>query len=196
LALEMAQQLLAAGAAVPLLAIIDSAPYNVPVPNRQSVVVKWARQIANLPAWVRDDLLKTSLAELLARTRHKLSVWRRRWGRASSTPENVRDVVNFPRQSPAWERFVELHFRAFKEYVPKPYPGRVSLFLAPTQGLTWVNNPVPIWRHLAHSVDVYQAAGTHFSIVREPNVQVLAAGITQAIEKARQSRMPADDKSF
>jgi thioesterase domain-containing protein/acyl carrier protein len=187
LALEMAQQLLNAGAAVALLAIIDSAPYNVVVPHREAAVVRWARQIANIPAWIRDDLLVTSTADFLARTRHKLSVWRRRWFGGASAAKGFRDVIDFPRRAPAWEHFAETHFRAFREYVPKPYRGRVSVFTAPTHPLTWLNDPARVWRHLAQDVEVYPAAGTHFSIFHEPNVQVLAHRIGQAIEKARKS---------
>src|SRR5262249_52792017 len=58
LALEMAQQLRATGAEVALLAIIDEAPYNVDLPPRQFSVARLMRQVANVPGWIREDLLR------------------------------------------------------------------------------------------------------------------------------------------
>ena len=104
-------------------------------------------------------------------------------GAAKSAP-SVRDVVDFPMRPARWERFAELHFRAFQKYVPKPYAGRVSLISASTQPLTWLNDAERAWRHLTPEVDVYRAPGTHFSIVEEPNVRVLAEAIEEAMRRA------------
>ena len=186
LALEMAQQLVAADDTVALLAIIDSAPPNIELREKPSSIRQLLRQLANIPAWVRDDLLLTPPAEMWARACHKLSVLSRRVRRPTHTMgDTVRDVVDFPRRNALWERFAAAHFGAFKSYAPKPYPGRVSLFTAPTHPLTWLNDPAPLWRQLAEKVDVHPAAGTHFSIVKEPNVQVLALAIEKAMEVTR-----------
>jgi thioesterase domain-containing protein len=193
LALEMAQQLLSAGEAVALLAIIDSAPFNVELKQKPSPFRQLLRQLANIPAWVREDLLLSEPSDIFARARHKLSVWTRRTARhAIGGQETVRDVVDFPRRTASWEHFAEIHFSAFKRYVPKSYAGRVSVFTAPTHPLTWLNDPAPIWRQLATTVDVYPVAGTHFSIVKEPNVGVLARAIATAFDRARANTSSTD----
>ncbi len=187
LALEMAQQLRAAGDEVALLAVIDSSPYNVIVP-KISAFRNALRLVANVPAWIRDDLMQTDTAQIRARAHHKLSVWARRFRRRSAAAETIRDVIDFPRRAQSWEHFAEVHFKAFKQYVPAPYAGRVSVFTAPTHPLTWINDPIPAWRQLARAIDAYPAAGTHFSIVKEPNVRVLGRLIGEAIAKARAER--------
>lgn len=182
-ALEMAQQLRAAGEAVALLAIIDTAPVGVPV-SRQSVLRRIARQIANIPAWIRDDAMSSPPADLLQRVRRRASVLARRLRHGGTSPLTVRDVVNFPERSGRWEQFVQAHFRAMRAYRATRYDDRVTLFRARTHPLTWLNDTEAAWRQIARDVDVHVASGTHFSIVREPNVRMLAEQMKIALAEA------------
>ena len=61
--------------------------------------------------------------------------------------------------------------------------GRVSVFAAPTHPLLWLNDAAVAWQQIARDVDVYEVSGTHFSIVKEPHVRVLARAIAAAIGK-------------
>jgi amino acid adenylation domain-containing protein len=184
IALEMAQRLIRSGASVALLAVIDSAPYNIAVPRR-SLLSRLSRTVANLPLWVRDDLFATPPDIMFARVRHRLRLAGRQLSGAANKAPEIRDVVDFPDRPPRWERFADRHYRAFRLYTPSFYPGRVSLLLAPTRPLTWLNDAESAWRQIARDVDVRYAAGTHFSIVREPQVRVLAGILDDAIRQAR-----------
>jgi thioesterase domain-containing protein len=182
IALEMSQRLRREGATVALLAVIDSAPFNIDVPPR-SRTSRFCRQLANVPRWLRDDLLATPMKVMVERLGHRLRTALRQMNGAAAAAPTVRDIVNFPDGPDRWERFVETHYAAFRRYTPSPYMGRVSLILAPTQPLTWLNDAERAWRQIASDVDPYVAAGTHFSIVREPNVRVLAQALSGLLHR-------------
>jgi thioesterase domain-containing protein/acyl carrier protein len=184
LALEMAQQLRAAGTEVALLAIIDNDLDNVDLPPEQFSFARLMRQVANVPGWIREDLLQSNPRKIVRRTRRRLSAaWRRL--RRASEPETVQALFDFPPRPPAWERFAELHFQALKQYVPRRYSGRVSVFVAKTRPLRRFHDLVRAWRHMADTVEVYEVDGNHFSAVREPHVGVLASKLDQAIRAAQ-----------
>jgi amino acid adenylation domain-containing protein len=183
IALEMAQRLTRTGSTVALLAVIDSAPHVHGLPRRPALS-RLGRQLANLPRWIRDDLLATAPDMLFRRIAYGLRTGLRRVIGTAETDPNVRDLVDFPARHSRWERFAERHFQALRRYVPAPYQGRVSLFSAQTQPLAWLNDADVTWRHLATGVDVYPVPGTHFSMVQEPNVKALAEAMSRALANA------------
>jgi thioesterase domain-containing protein len=139
----------------------------------------------NVPRWLRDDLLATPVTTMLRRVRHRLKAAVRQATGAATAEPTVRDMVDFPSRPARWEHFAERHYQAFRRYTPARYAGRVSLLTARTQPLTWLNDAEREWRYLSRAVDVYPVSGTHYSIVREPNVQQLAAAIEEAVSRAR-----------
>lgn len=184
IALEMAQQLVARGDRVALLAIIDTAP-KVLLANPRSALHNALLQLANVPRWLRDDLFASSPRDTIRRLRHRLQVVRRRMKAGTAKALDVRDIVDFPKRTGTWERFVQLHFKATREYKARHYPGHVALVRAPTHSLFWLNQCDLVWKQMADSVEIHTASGTHFTIVKEPHVRTLAKVIARVIEGAK-----------
>ncbi|HUU36357.1 MAG TPA: thioesterase domain-containing protein, partial [Vicinamibacterales bacterium] len=185
-AFEMAQQLRAQGHEVSLLAVLDNAPYNTGYEPRRTVGAV-LRQLRNIPAWVRDDIARSSPSALAARIRQKVVALRRKGVarlRQVEDEASIRDVVAFPQSGDRWETFVAAHYRALLAYVPKPYDGRVTVFKATTHPLLRLHDADQMWRMLTTDVDVHMVTGTHFSIVKEPHVRVLGAGLRAAVARA------------
>ncbi len=75
---------------------------------------------------------------------------------------------------------------AFSLYVPKPFPGRATLFLAEDETATYSCDPSSDWRGLAvAAVDVHQVPGDHDSMLVEPQVRELARLLTESLAQAR-----------
>src|SRR5262249_14704307 len=77
----------------------------------------------------------------------------------------------------ALQNVKEANFLAAKDYVTKPYPGRVTLFLASEQ--TVEGDQRDVWSKLAlGGVELHQIPGDHVTLIEEPNVRVLAERLT------------------
>jgi thioesterase domain-containing protein len=78
-------------------------------------------------------------------------------------------------------RVFRANVRAGRQYVPAPYPGRVTLFRAcdaPANG----GDPTLGWGALSAQVDVEDAPGNHLTLLAEPHVQALAARLRASID--------------
>jgi len=74
---------------------------------------------------------------------------------------------------------------AAKEYVTKPYPGKVTLFIASEQSLGEDLDPQLLWGKVAlGGVDVVKIPGNHVTLIEEPHVQELAAKLRETMEGA------------
>jgi thioesterase domain-containing protein len=65
-------------------------------------------------------------------------------------------------------------------YVPKEYPGRVTVYVAQTQPLTHLRQVEAPWRKVAPASDIVSVKGNHTTIIRPPH------GIAVAEHLARQ----------
>ena len=75
---------------------------------------------------------------------------------------------------------------AFALYAPKPFPGRVTLFLAEDETATYSCDPSADWRGMAlEEVDVHLVPGDHDAILVEPRVRELARLLTESLAQAR-----------
>jgi amino acid adenylation domain-containing protein len=191
-AYEMAQQLRGAGEGVALLAILDnrSCPGSSKIRLHPSVLVEFLR---NVPAWIHYDLFQSRPGALLTRLWVKAkTVTKRILGmfRLSKTAphkpgvETLFLVSHLPK--PYLEQ-MDIHFRALMDYVPRPYPGRVTLFRARAQGLLHFVPPDLGWGDLAPGrVEKHVIPGDHNSILHTPYVQTLAARLRASLEDAHQ----------
>jgi thioesterase domain-containing protein/acyl carrier protein len=76
------------------------------------------------------------------------------------------------------------HVRLATEYALRPYPGEITLFRPQDAP---VDVPTPRdrgWGRLGRSVDVHFVPGQHHTMVKEPNIQVLAARLRDCISRA------------
>jgi thioesterase domain-containing protein len=177
-AYEMAQRLRADGLRVALLCIFDTWGPGFP---------------RALPAGRR---LTLHLRCLLGRgpragARHALSVARnvaavsRRLFAAPRTNEGDGED-ELP--SDATARLLEANLRASRAYVPRPYPGPMTLFRA-SEHPHWFGfdfrDPLQGWGRSARGeLEVHPVPGDHWTLFDEPNVRVLAAELAACLRGA------------
>ena len=85
--------------------------------------------------------------------------------------------------------FMQVHkanTRAALGYVPQHYPGRVTLFRAAEQPEEVTEDSTMGWGELASvGVDLHIVPGKHLTILRKPNVQVLAERLKCCLDQAQ-----------
>jgi aspartate racemase len=173
-AYEMARQLAADGEKVALLALLDSYALGhselIPITERyrremgvwtRRVKMYW-RNLFHAPPGGRARYVRSKLKTL--RRRLQSRVWQIVYKVLSKSGRTL---------APALLSVKEANFMAAKDYVTKPYSGRVTLFVASEQPIE--GDPRDVWSHLAlGGVEVYQIPGDHVTLLEEPNVQVLS----------------------
>ncbi len=158
-AYEMARRLRERGEEVSLLALFDTFPGKYEA--AASLLVKLTR----MP--VRDQL---------DYVRRKTTAYARNWKRRIDRmflPEALKNVR------------AGIH-QAGTLYHPKPYEGAVTLFRASEKSLRGVHDETAGWKGLAlGGLEIFEIQGGHVSILSEPQVDVLAAKLTECLERAR-----------
>jgi thioesterase domain-containing protein len=186
-ALEMAQQLRDRGEEVGLLAILDHTP---PPLRYRRVTWSWplpAEFCLNAGRWFLEDVWKAGRGRRLAALRGHL---RRAARQAASLlrpgPGNGRtdteEVFGSERLPEEFRRLVEELYQALREYRPRPYPGRVTLFRARTRPLFRLHGPDLGWKGLARGgLEVVAVPGNHETILKGPNARVIARGLLERL---------------
>jgi acetoacetyl-CoA synthetase len=133
--LEMAQQLIAEGEKIGLLAMLDSYPHVSHLSLGQRVRL-WTRQ-----TWRR-----------LAR--------RLQWLGVRAPYETTVEVS----PSPSLQHFRDTSYVALERYQPRFYPGKISFVRAaiPTD---FPADPVAVWSHLAQELELKTVPGDHLGIM-------------------------------
>src|SRR5262249_18637573 len=140
-ALEMAQQLHAAGETVAFLGIID----HTPPPVRYRPVVWTPARVAEFGAntvrWFADDIWRAGRRQRLtsvvgafrkAVRRLRAALSRRDPGSGRADATEALAGAGVPAH---FRRLMATHYEALRNYTPRPYPGRVTLFRARTRPL-------------------------------------------------------------
>jgi thioesterase domain-containing protein len=74
------------------------------------------------------------------------------------------------------------------DYIIRPYPGRITLF-RPTESVVLVPTiPDRGWGKVASAVEVHFVPGHHHTMVKEPQVQVLAQQLGVYLRQAEEQR--------
>jgi amino acid adenylation domain-containing protein len=192
-AFEMAQQLLAQGQQVALLALLDA---RIPGPEEDfadddfeaTLLADFIRYFG-LSLDSRESLARLPKDELLSRVLAQAKL-------AGLVPQDVEASQAHP--------FIELckaDFRATRNYVPRRYPGRVTLFRAAQELAGMSSDPMLGWsKWAAEGVEVHVVPGNHASMVYKPHVDVLAQMINECLKQVRLSEnqltdSEADDQS-
>ncbi len=110
----------------------------------------------------------------------------RRSAAASSKP-GIDTLFHVSRLSKPFANLLDAHYRAQMDYVPRPYPGPVTLFRARAQGLSltacqaiWAGAIPPPGR-----VETHVIPGSHDNMLHAPFVRTLAERLRAALEVAR-----------
>jgi phthiocerol/phenolphthiocerol synthesis type-I polyketide synthase A len=175
IALEMAQQLRAAGRTVPLLVALDGAPFNTGTGTSLWNPIYYWKLARNVPRWVADDLLYDFSLSAFARRVGTKVVSLSRVAAAGlcglgQVHERANGFMDISHYSPTHAGFMNGLLRSLRAYVPSPFPGRVLLYKARTQPLYHLFEVERAWDKLASSVEVVLVGGTHVSMVQEPYI--------------------------
>jgi len=88
----------------------------------------------------------------------------------------------------------ELNFAAVKDYVPRVYPGRATLFLA-SDDLTAAYDVEEGWHDLvAGGLEKIRVPGNHLDIIKEPHVRVLAQELKACLDRVEEEVGAADER--
>ncbi len=186
-AFEMAQQLLAQGQKVALLALLDS-----PRPTGARHLKFWWRKLLRASRhWFRCLLGRIihhwqKPAELGLRERLRYF-----FGRSRKFALEVASVSYLKETPPSNEELKEMwqaevlhlpgYLRCLFRYRPKRYAGRITLLVNETDMRA---NPKPAWRPLvAGGLEIYTVPGDHFSYIRD-HVKDVAEKLRDCLDKA------------
>jgi aspartate racemase len=174
----MARQLMEKGRKVALLAILDS-------------------QVRGLPGY-REALSTPAYAHFVAKTilekiKYRLGYSRKQrlpgavgnLGQRNSEPPDQNEIILgdvAEEEVPGYMRAVmQANLKALQRYVPKSYPGKLTLFKSQNHGQGVHYG----WGELVRGgVETYFVPGTHRGILQEPNVGVLADQMQVCIDRA------------
>src|SRR5207245_11158757 len=75
--------------------------------------------------------------------------------------------------------------KAAGDYEVQPYNGRVTLFRVREKSVDSLNDPYAIWwRMAARGVELREISGDHLSLLKEPQVRLLAQELTDALSQS------------
>ncbi|UFP96149.1 non-ribosomal peptide synthetase [Gloeobacter morelensis] len=193
-AYEMAQQLEQQGQQVDLLALLDSALPDGERSNRGTddahLVAAFAQNVADLlgtEVALPPDPAVTGLDGQLQAILD--------WSSANAAVEKTRSV-----QLHKLMQVYKTNYRALQQYVPRAYSGRITLLLSSEQAAQRQRTPIADWSGIAlGGLHIEAVTGDHYSIVKNPDVQVtaerlegfLAAAHAQAARSHRVQAMAA-----
>jgi thioesterase domain-containing protein/acyl carrier protein len=190
-ALEMAQQLRAAGERVSLLAVLE----HTPPPTRYRHFV-WTLTLGldfalNAAHWFVEDVWRAGPGRRLAALRSRApaalaqALNLLRSGRGSGG-RDVEEIFAGRRLPEEFRRLLAAHYQAMRDYAPRPYRGRVTLFRARVRPLLRLHGRDLGWGKLAAGgLEVVTVPGNHETILKPLHVQHLAAALLAHLGRAQ-----------
>ena len=191
-AYEMAQQLTAMGHQIGLLALIDSFP-----PGALETLPLTQRSMQKLRSWTRRfqwhwrEIGAVRAGDWLTYLRRKSRTFRRKvksrvWqialqsyaGKENDLPAVFNDVR-------------ESNYLAFRNYMARPYPGKVTIFTA-SENLPSKKHLIrTVWSRVAlRGAEMHEVPGDHVTLIEEPHVKVLAEKLRACMDAFRQETPP------
>lgn len=190
-ALEIAQQLIAQGEEVSLLAIFDHSPPNisieVPAGKFEKSLKVAYKALKNFPNWFKE-FLHLGPSRMIMRVRRKIRIARKVRGRPdlkNMGQFNADDLIDFAAELPPHrQQLIVCHFQALKMYDPTHYPGNVTLFRAMSRPLLNTFDPEVGWQKLAPGrVKVIDVPSSHEGMFKHPHVTDLARQLKACIDQ-------------
>lgn len=174
IAYEMAQQLKAAGEEIALLGLIDTSSYY-----GERLRAQAAQPLSHMQRF-RQRLRGLSVGEALRAVANMPRV------RLAAARDRRRVIAL--RQSgepvPHDLRYADVeatHLRAYRDYVVRPYPGKLVLFRAEQQHPDLGSDPFLGWQNVAGEIEVFPIPGSHSGIVEKPELKVSLSQVVDAI---------------
>ena len=179
-AFEMAQQLRGQGLEVSLLALFDSYVPASTGPRTEidddALLVQFTSDISGL--YDLEESL-TQETDLQSRTiEERLASLLQEVVRKGCAPPDL----NLKQLTRLFEVF-RTNVGALVSYKPQFYPGRITFFRASEQIADISTDPANAWRNMTgDGVEVHVVPGDHYTMLREPAVQVMAEWLKVCIE--------------
>jgi len=190
LAYEAARQLTCRGHRVGHLAIIDTNPTFKKSASFKSYAFAALRFMQNTPLWLWEILVETHPVEVGRRIQRKARQtckWLKRGillGKLPAISANIEDIFDVQTFPGDYVQVMEYHLDLLHRYQPTAYNGPITVYRAKTRPLLHAQEWDLGWGALAHGpIDVIPIPGNHDTLVREPNIQLLAGALRSAIEK-------------
>ncbi len=186
-AYEMAQQLHAQGEKVALLAMFNTDfpdhPKYMPQPGSYHYQVAPYMEIIERHL---NDLrrLKTKKYILKRMKGIKTRISNRIWNDAADTDLDIENLNGFP--NPIIKRIWNACVQAERDYVPRVYPGRITLFWASeTPVLSYKDTRLGWSEMAADGLEVQVVPGDHGTMREEPHVGILAEKLTACLRRGQ-----------
>jgi thioesterase domain-containing protein len=158
----MAQQLLARGERIGLLALLDTTP---PAHPGGPIEEDHSGREYGLDLSLKELARLGPDEQLPYLWQHALKLGLVEPDVPSQVAQQVLDEL---------KRLFHLHMRLADDYVVRPYPGHITLFRPSDAPFAVTTLRDRGWGRLAASVGVHFVPGQHHSMVKEPHTQVLA----------------------
>jgi len=172
IAFEVAQQLVAQGQEVALLAMLDQGP-DVPGKEPEDDAEYLIEFFGKRLPLSLDDLRQLDFEEQVAYVMEEAK--RIHWLSPDITFPQFRHFVHI----------LKTHAQAWRRYEPKTYPGRITLFRTDNQPAQVSQEPDLGWGRLAAGgVEIHEVPGDHNSMLHDPHVQTLAERLMACLDGA------------
>jgi thioesterase domain-containing protein/acyl carrier protein len=193
-AFEMAQQLRELGDEVAMLALLDTGTPDYPqlLPTTTKLRSRLYSAIRRYQHH-RDSLKLLGPNERLIYVQARLKKVRLKYRRRlrDKYRKTIRQVyARVGGVSSIPKKYLQIEdqiWKAGRKYEPRPYDGKVTLFLATLQPLGIVPDRTLGWgKHVNGEIEIHEVPGHHGAIVAEPFVRVLAEKLGKCIERTLQ----------
>ena len=188
IAFEMAHQLQAQGQKVGLVALFDTYAPGFHRLSFKSRTLRYQgyRLLQRIHLHLGNLLMLESAGKIkYAQEKAALARGRLKW--------TIKKAIERRTEPAADQKRIDAAVKALREYVPKVYPGSITLFRASKQPAGYNNDRDLGWEKLAAGgVTVHEIPGYHGSIVMEPRVRVLAEQLRSCLFHALDSSYSDD----
>jgi oxalate---CoA ligase len=174
IAFEIAQQLQAQGQEIKLLALLDPTSPNLTRVDLERETI------------VRDSLLTKTISHVnkLLELNIKDSaayIWERLYWNLTMGRINIlyKAYLRYIKRSTNELQIMSVYWANYltqDTYIPKQYPGKITLFKSEELDIGAEDNSESEWRFLANAgLDIVSVPGVHAQIMEEPNIRTLCA---------------------
>jgi thioesterase domain-containing protein/acyl carrier protein len=183
MAFEVACQLNEMGEKVDLLAVIDTGP------GRRGLDPQWNDRwtripgiAVNMPSWLREELRTFSARQFTERSVRKLRQFFRFFASKGLSKKELDDVFDLGRIPIQNRELTQALYNGFRDYIPRPYSGKLTLIRAQTGPLLSGRSQDLGWTRFASNLDIRNVSGNHETIWRPPHVTELARQLSMLME--------------
>jgi thioesterase domain-containing protein len=163
IAFEMAQQLVANGEEMELLALLDCNVPNLPK-LRPSFLRSSCIHLSNIWQLEYQEKFSYVVDRIAYRFRH-----------SNDRDFLLQSLYKSEDITPQIRTILDANLQAGENYTARPYPGKITLFRCEIQDIEHYLYPDFGWKSLiGENLDIHSIPGPHFRMLKEPRVNVLA----------------------